>query len=274
MDFHTLGSLNVRGAHAGGVPSAPKQRQALALMVLRANRLVPNSALLRELWGDTPPKTSAATLQTYIAQIRRYLAAVSGRTLDEIMNTVLTTEPGGYRLQVAAEKLDFHRFDRGIAAGRAALGAGHLEEAGGRLRTALALWRGSALENVRHGPALEIQVRRLEQLRLTTAEQLYDIDLRLGRHYEVLGDLTELAEQNPLHENFHALLMRALSQSGRRSEALQAYLALRKRLADELGLDPSPEISALQQSILVRRKEHALLSFPGDRHEPGVRRVG
>lgn len=273
MDIRVLGSLTVQSADNSGVPSAPKQRQALAVLVLQANRLVPNAALLREIWGDRPPRTSGATLQTYIAQLRRFIAGLTGQPLEHIMRQVLTTESGGYRFHLPHGALDLHRFEEAVASGRATLATGSLAEAADLFGSALAMWHGGPLENVRHGPMLEIQARRLEQLRLTISEQRYDADLKLGRHYEVLGDLTELAEQNPLHENFHALLMRALSQSGRRSEALQEFLAMRKRLADELGLDPSPEISALQQSILTRQENRTVFPLRPERRRSSPRRV-
>jgi DNA-binding SARP family transcriptional activator len=252
MEFRILGSLVIRAENGPTVPTAPKQQQTLAVLLLQANRFVPTSSLLRELWGDVLPRTSASTLQTYIAQVRRFIASATGRSLGDVMENVLTTEPGGYLLRVDPDGLDLHRFNDAVSAGRSALHSGALESAAEQFRKALGMWRGSALENVQHGPILEIQVRRLEQLWLTTTEQRYELDLKLGRHQEVLGDLTELAEQNPLHENFHALLMRAFHQSGRRAEALSTYHVLRRRLAEELGLDPSQEMAALQQTILTR----------------------
>jgi DNA-binding SARP family transcriptional activator len=234
------------------IPSAPKQQQTLAVLLLQANRFVPTSALLRELWGDMPPRSSSATLQTYVAQVRRFLASVSGRSLDAVMREVLTTEPGGYTLRFAPDHLDLYRFNELVSAGRGAFQAGAFECAAERFRDALGIWQGAVLENVQHGPMLEIQVRRLEQLWLSITERRYELEVRLGRHHEVLDDLTELTEQNPLHENFHALLMQAFQQNGRRADALRTYHLMRRRLADELGLDPSPEMAALHQSILSR----------------------
>ncbi|NYI04917.1 DNA-binding SARP family transcriptional activator [Allostreptomyces psammosilenae] len=209
-----------------------------------------NSSLCRELWEGEPPQSATATLQTYIAQIRRFLASCSGQRLTEVMRNVLITEPGGYVLRVPPGKLDLYDFERYLAGGRAALAQGELEIAVTHFRNAVNLWTGSPLENVHHGTVLEAQVRRLEELRLGAAEDLYDLELRLGNHQRILADLTELAWQNPLHENLHALLMAALYMSGRRSDALIAFHALRGRLAEELGLDPSPRLISLQHAIL------------------------
>lgn len=254
MEFRVLGPLVISAENSLAIPSAPKQRQTLALLLLQANRYVPTSALLRELWGDVPPRSSSATLQTYVAQVRRFLVGVSGRSLDDVMRETLTTEPHGYTLRLAPDVLDLNRFNELVSAGRMALHAAEPEAAAERFREALGIWQGAVLENVHHGPMLEIQVRRLEQLWLTITERRYQLDLRLGRHHEVLDDLTELTEQNPLHENFHALLMQAFQQSGRRADALRTYHLMRRRLADELGLDPSPEMAELHQSILSRTR--------------------
>lgn len=251
MEFRVLGSLGVSSAdHEWYVPSAPKQQQTLALLLLQANRFVSVSSISRELWGDTRPKTSGATLQAYIAQIRRFLAKVSGVSVDRIMKDVLVTESGGYSLRVGIPELDLTSFEERAREGRAALGEGDVEAARVLLKRALELFQGFVLENVPHGSVVEVQVRRIDQLRLAVTEQCYELNLRMGRHHEVIGALSEIVEENPFHENFHALLMRALHQSGQRVEALRVYHLLHSRLNEELGLDPSPQVMALRQAIL------------------------
>lgn len=250
MDARVLGSICLYSTNGMGVPRAPKQRQCLAMLVLQANRLVSNGALFEELWGNEPPRTCVTTLQTYIGQLRRFIAAISGHSLEAVMERVLTTEPGGYVLHLEPERVDSRRFEELAARGRTALASDSLQEAASMFDSALKMWTGGALENVQHGPLLASQIRRLDVLRLAVAQQRYDVDLRLGKHFEIVGDLIELAAQHPLDEGIHALLMRALAQSGRRFEALQVFMAMRKRLVDELGLSPSPEMSTLQQAIL------------------------
>jgi DNA-binding SARP family transcriptional activator len=251
MKFRVLGSLGISSIGDGwSVPSAPKQQQTLSLLLLQANRFVSTSSLSRELWGDDQPKTCGATLQAYIAQVRRFLAKAAGEPVSRIMKDVLVTESGGYSLNVAISELDLAFFEEGVREGRAALNEGDLKTASICFKTALDLFHGSVLGNVPHGSVLEIQVRRIEQLRLAVIEQCYELDLRMGRHHEVIGALSEIVETNPFHENFHALLMRALHQSGQRVEALRIYQALQSRLGEELGIGPSPEVMALRQSIL------------------------
>lgn len=251
MEFRVLGSLGVSStAHEWCVPSAPKQQQTLSLLLLQANRFVSVCSLSRELWGDAQPKTSGATLQAYIAQIRRFIAKVAGEPVSRIRRDVLVTESGGYSLKLGISELDLRSFEKRVREGRAALGDGDLETASVLLKKALELFKGSVLENIPHGSVVEVQVRRIEQLRLAVIEQCYELDLTMGRHHEVLGALSEIVETNPFHENFHALFMRALHQSGQRVEALRIYHALQSRLNDELGLDPSPQVMALRQSIL------------------------
>lgn len=251
MQFRVLGSLEVSSTgDEWGVPSAPKQQQVLSLLLLQANRFVSTSALSRELWGDFQPKTFSATLQAYIAQVRRFLAKVAGDPVEKIMKDVLVTETGGYSLRVSTPELDLTSFEEKVRLGRSVLSGGDSEVASEFLTEALDLFHGITLGNVPHGAVIEVQVRRIEQLRLAVTEQCYELDLEMGRHHEVIGNLAEIVETNPFHEKFHALLMRALHQSGQRVEALRIYHALQSRLGSELGLDPSPELVTLHQSIL------------------------
>jgi DNA-binding SARP family transcriptional activator len=247
--IQSLGPFSLVHDGMSAVPSAPKQRQALAMLTINANRPVSASALVYELWGERSVKSGPATLQAYVARLRRFLAERLGVPLAQVAGTVLTTEAGGYVLHWEPMDLDHRRFESTVALGREALAARQPEQAARLFGTALALWRGRALENVGKGPSLEIQTARLETLRMAAAEQRYELDLQLGRHYEVLADLTELAGNNPFNETVHALLMRALARTGKRFEALQTYEELRERLVDEVGFGPSPQIAALHQRI-------------------------
>lgn len=250
MFIQSLGPFALNGEGTSAAPSAPKQRQTLAMLAIHANRLVSAATLIQEIWGERAPRSSQATLQAYVARIRRFLSEQLGLPLTQIARSVLTTENSGYMLHWDAALLDHRRFESVAGLGRQALAAGRTEEAARLLGSALELWRDRALGNVRHGPLLEIQVHRLETLRLAVAEQRYDLDLQLGRHYEVLAELTELADQNPLNETVQGLLIKALVRTGKRSEALQTYEVMRARLAIEVGLGPSPQIAALQRRIL------------------------
>src|SRR5882757_7572710 len=105
MEFRVLGPLVISAANTTTTPSAPKQRQTLAVLLLHANRFIPTSVLLRELWGDMPPRSASATLQTYVAQVRRLLVGVSGGSLESVMREMLTTEPGGYTMRFEPDQL-------------------------------------------------------------------------------------------------------------------------------------------------------------------------
>ncbi|WP_225978691.1 AfsR/SARP family transcriptional regulator [Gandjariella thermophila] len=229
----------------------PKPRQVLALLVTHADKVVPTSAFLRELWDGTPPRTAMTTLQTYVGQLRRVLATALEIDVTEVVDRVLVTETGGYALSTEMLSLDLSEYVRLDLLGVAAVRAGNDEEGARLLRRALDLWHGPALVNVEAGPLLEAQISRLEESRRCAQEHRIIADLRLGAHHTVVGELFELTAMYPLHESLHGHLMLALYRCGRRSEALAVFRALRSRLVDELGLEPSAELLHLQRSILA-----------------------
>ncbi|BCB89144.1 hypothetical protein Psuf_064570 [Phytohabitans suffuscus] len=160
------------------------------------------------------------------------------------------TTPGGYLFRSTSDDFDLARYERLASEGRQALAAGQNALAAERLTQAQALWRGPALTDVRAGPLLQPQVKRLEESRLTTVEQGIEARLRLGRHQEVLSDLAGMMAEHRLHENLHAQFMVALHRSGRRQEALRVFQQLRTTMTEELGLEPSKRLHLLQQAIL------------------------
>ena len=227
-------------------PSAPKIRQVLAALAVYANTVVRNEQIIEELWGEQPPVSVTTTLQTYVYQLRRLL-----RTRGEPdQASTLHTSNGGYLLSLPAEAVDSFRFAEAAKRGRTELQAGQVAEASRMLGEALNLWRGAALVDVQAGAILRAETLRLEELRRNTLEQRIDADLRLGRHQELLGELTALAAQQPTHEGFQRSLMLALHRAGRRSEALRVYQRARAVLAEELGLDPSAELQRVHAALL------------------------
>jgi DNA-binding SARP family transcriptional activator len=160
-------------------------------------------------------------------------------------------DAGRLRLPQRSDQFDLHQYEQLAAVGRRALAAGENAIAADQLTQAHQLWRGPALADVRVGQLLEPQVKRLEESRLTTLEQSVEARLRLGRHHEVLPELTGLTTEHRLHENLHAQLMVALHRSGRRQEALRVFHGLRGRLRDELGLEPSKRLHVVQHAILT-----------------------
>jgi DNA-binding SARP family transcriptional activator len=250
MEISVLGPLTVRAGRVTITPTAPKPRQVLALLLMHANQVVAVPSLARELWDENPPMSALTTLQTYVLQLRKLLAAGFEMRSAQVAKEILITKANGYLFKVEPGSLDLHRFDRLAREGRAALARDENDRAADLLRDALALWRGQALVDVNAGPLLSLQVVRLEEARLTALEHRIEADLRIGMHHEVLSELALLTEEHPLHENLHAQLMVALYRAGRRSEALNVFHRLRSRLLDELGLEPSVTMHRMQQAVL------------------------
>ena len=235
MEFRILGPLEV--VHDGRpVPlDRRRMRALLAYLLLHANELVSADRLIDEVWGPEPPKTAAASLQNYISRLRKAIGAES-----------VVSQPPGYVLRVDPERFDLARFERLTAEARGA----EPRERAERLRAALALWRGPALDDLAFESFARDEVGRLEEARLAALEDCIDAELEVGRDGELVGELEELVEQHPLRERFRAQQMRALYRAGRQADALAAFQAAREVLTEELGLEPGAELRALQQAIL------------------------
>ncbi|HEY8338786.1 MAG TPA: AfsR/SARP family transcriptional regulator [Egibacteraceae bacterium] len=227
-------------------PTRPKPRRVLALLLLNANRVVPRETLIEELWDGEPPQSAVTTVQTYIYQLRNLLGrapAGGGARLE--------TVHGGYTLLVQREQVDRYRFEDLVAEGRRARAAGDLVTASATLSEALDLWRGPALADVEAGPVIARQLAWLQELRMDALQTRIEIDLALGRHRALVGELKALVAAHPLHEWFYGQLMMALHRSSRRAEALSVYQQLRATLRRELALEPSAEIRELERVVLT-----------------------
>ncbi|MFE9683996.1 BTAD domain-containing putative transcriptional regulator [Streptomyces sp. NPDC002701] len=258
MDIDVLGALSVRENGVSVTPTAPKPRQVLALLALQADQVVPVKTLIEELWGDRPPRSARTTLQTYVLQLRELISVALERDPENTTRTakdVLVTLPGGYLLNTSQGTSDVREFERLAGLGYRAMDADDFAGAARQLRDALSLWTGSALADVQTGVQLEMETRRLEETRLCALDQRIEADLRLGRHRELLGELTVLVSRYRTHENLHGQFMLALHRSGRRSEALDVYQRLRNALVRELGLEPSAGLRRMQRSILMSGPE-------------------
>ncbi|MFH8797513.1 BTAD domain-containing putative transcriptional regulator [Streptomyces sp. NPDC017941] len=285
MDINVLGALAIQERGVSVTPSAPKPRQVLALLALHADRVVPVSALMEELWGTTPPRSARTTLQTYVLQLRELIAAAlragpahdTGTGYDTAAGyeagdgggrgrrsakDVLVTTPGGYLLAGGRGDNDAREFERLAGMGYRAMDGSDYAGAARQLRQALALWSGDALADVPAGSQLKVEIRRLHESRLCALDQRIEADLRLGRHRELLAELTVLVNRHRTHENLHAQFMLALHRSGRRGEALDVYQRLRATLVRELGLEPSAGLRRMQRSILLAGPETAAAAEP------------
>ncbi|MFE9908424.1 AfsR/SARP family transcriptional regulator [Streptomyces clavifer] len=250
MEIKVLGPLTARENGVSVVPTAAKPRQILSLLALHSDRVVTVATLMEEIWGEDIPRSAATTLQTYILQLRRKIAAALDGDPARQAKDVLVTQHGGYLLQVQPGQVDAHEFTQLTASGRAAHEAGDHLAASDLLGRSLRMWQGAALVDVRIGTVLELEVLRMEEDRMAALERRIDADLILGRHTEIVPELRVLAARHPMHENFCAQLMTALHRAGGAWRALEAYQRLRGTLVDELGLEPSARLQRLHQAVL------------------------
>jgi DNA-binding SARP family transcriptional activator/ABC-type transport system substrate-binding protein len=243
VDFRILGPLEVVVAGRGVPLGGAKQRAALAMLLLHRNQTVSRDRLIEGLWGEEPPASAGHTLEAYVSRLRRALLTVEA-------SPRLMARPPGYVLKVEAGELDLDRFQAALDRAGMAISGGDPSAAAAALREALAMFRGAPLEDLTYAPFAQGEIPRLEELRLAAVERRIDADLACGRHRELVGELESLVARHPLRERFWAQLMLALYRSGRQGEALGALERARSGLAEELGVDPSPVLTEVQQGIL------------------------
>ncbi|GII61875.1 SARP family transcriptional regulator [Sphaerisporangium krabiense] len=236
MWFGILGPLEVRADDGAAVPVAgPRPRGLLVMLALEAGGVVTTERLIDGQYGDAPPPGAGNAIQAQVSRLRRALPT----GLVEFHGT-------GYRLAAEPGDVDAHRFARLAGEGRHLLAAARHADAARALREALALWRGPALADLPHGHA---RAAGLDELRLTAAEDLVEAELALP-HGGSVAEIRRLVAEHPLRERPRGQLMRALHAAGRRAEALEAFDEARRLLADELGIDPSPELAAIHLDVL------------------------
>jgi DNA-binding SARP family transcriptional activator len=235
LDIRLLGPLEVEGDHGSISVGGHKLRALLCLLALNAGRVVATDRLLDELWGEHPPRTAATSLQNMVSNLRKALGA----------ERVVTRAPG-YLLAVTPEETDLGRFERLLADARMLSGEARAKVLG----AALGLWRGPPLADFAFEGFAQADIRRLEELRLSTVEERIDADLESGRHAELVGELESLVAEQPFREQLRGQEMVALYRSGRQAEALQAYHDGRRALVDELGIEPGRPLQELFSQIL------------------------
>jgi YVTN family beta-propeller protein len=252
MRVEILGSLQVRDGGRDCSVGSGRQRTLLALLVLHNGEVVSSDRLVDALWGEQPPATAAKALQGYVSQLRRSLSAEA-----------IETRGTGYALRVG--ETDVAEFERLIDRSRSE----QPRDAAATLRAALALWRGPPLVDVEYELWAQPEIARLEDLRLAALDARVAADLELGEHARVVSELESLVVEHPLRERLHGQLMLALYRCGRQADALEAYAQARARLVDELGIEPGPELQALQRGIL---EQDPGLAAPPERRVAAVAR--
>jgi DNA-binding SARP family transcriptional activator/tetratricopeptide (TPR) repeat protein len=245
VEFRTLGALEVWDGGKLVPLRGSIQRSVLAYLLLHVNEVVPLRELVDELWGLSAPPTAAKMVQNAVSGLRK----LNG------LSEALATRPGGYVLQLERDQVDARRFERLVEEARAALAAGEPETTVRHLEGAAALWRGPPFADLPSASFAQLEIARLEELRLEATECGIEAGLALGRHGELAAELETLVAQHPLREPLRLQQMLALYRAGRQAEALAAYQAARRYLADELGIEPSPALQRLERSILLQDPE-------------------
>ncbi|HEX4701675.1 MAG TPA: BTAD domain-containing putative transcriptional regulator, partial [Pseudonocardiaceae bacterium] len=256
LEFRVLGPLAVRRDDEPVPVNSARQRALLGALLVDANRVVTTQDLAYRVWGDGTPPGARETLQSYVMRLRRTLGQGSE-------GSPVVTRPDGYLIEVADGALDLDRFETLVRQAKAAE-----DDPAARaklLRDALAEWRGDALSDVPSDALHREVVPALREQRLAAVELRIDADLHLGQHQDVIAELTDLTARYPLLERFWAHRMLALYRSGRAAEALGCYESARKILADELGVDPGPELRELHAALLAN---DPALSTPDTTRKP------
>jgi len=219
-------------------------RAILLALVLRAREVVSAGALAELVWADEQPRNPVNALQLQISYLRKRLGGGSP-------GQPIVTRPGGYALMVDDDDIDARRFER-LIRDAAQLAPANPIASLDLYETALRLWQGAAYADVLGEPFVLGEATRLEEMRLSALEERNDVLLALGRHAELVGELSGLVNEHPLRERLQAQLLLALYRSGRQADALRAFGRARAILVDELGIDPGPDLRQLEQQILTQ----------------------
>ncbi|MFJ6466517.1 BTAD domain-containing putative transcriptional regulator [Streptomyces sp. NPDC091387] len=255
LRFSVLGPVRARRGGETLPSGSPQQRALLTALLLRGGHTATAAELIDAIWGDEPPSQALAAVRTYASRLRKILGPQT-----------LASDSGGYAMRTGPDAVDVTVAEELAAGADKARAAGDRSRARVLLNKALALWDGEALASV-PGPYAENQRTRLEEWRLQLTETRLDLDLEVGCHAEAVSELTALTAAHPLRERLRELLMVALYRSGRQAEALAVYADTRRLLAEELGVDPRPELAQLQQRILRADEE---LARPADDPAPAA----
>jgi DNA-binding SARP family transcriptional activator len=243
--FSVLGPIECWSAQRQVEINGVLQRTLLAALLANESKPLPAEPLAVELWAGSPPRNWENALQAHVSRLRRRLLAVA-----DDQPARLIVQPGGYRLLVDVDAVDALVFMRRFTHARVLAGSDP-SAAVGAFRSALSLWRGPAFGNVVGGPLCRSAAARFEAARLVGLETMFDLELRAGRHTDIIPSLSELVESPMLNERFCEQLMIALYRSGLQTEALATYHRMRHRLDVELGVQPTRTLRNHEKAILA-----------------------
>lgn len=252
VEFRVLGPLAVVRCGAEVPLPGPRPRLVLALLLVNAGQMVPTTRLVEAIWGT--PARGTGPLRTSIWQLRRLLATAdpTADPTDDAIDgaAVLVSSAGGYRLDVDRAQVDANRFEALFAQARGCAASGQPGQALAHLDGALALWHGPPFGDLAPVPCVQGEAARLQELLLAAKELRAEVLLATGQHAQSVAELTALARDRPERERVWALLMTALYRSGRQAEALRCFQEARLRLTEDMGIEPSRDLRALEQAIL------------------------
>jgi WD40 repeat protein/DNA-binding SARP family transcriptional activator len=256
VKFLVLGPLEVVDDGAASAVRGRRERALLAALILNAGDVVSTDRLIDAVWRDRPPRSAAKTLQNQVLRLRKLLGS-----------PVIETRVPGYRLVVDTGATDVQRFEDLVGLGRTARVNRTPDRAAVALRDALGLWRGPPFQELSGWEPAEAEAARLRELRCMATEELMDAELACGRHASCIAELEQLVAEEPFRERRWAMLMLALYRGGRQADALRTYQRARTTLAAELGLEPGPELRALERAVV---SQDGSLDLPSEVPAPGV----
>jgi DNA-binding SARP family transcriptional activator len=241
VEFRILGPLEVWVDEKRVSVYGPRQQKVLAALLLNANRVAMVNHLIDVVWEEDPPDTAVKQVRNMVSNLRRQLAGTSA---------VIEPATNGYVISIAEMALDSHVFSSSTERARGHAVKGQTAEARNKYSAALATWRGSALAGLA-SPALDPEISRLNEQRLFTLEEANELELQCGRHHELVSNLAASVAEHPLRERLVSQLMLALYRSGRQAEALTYYDRTRRKLSEDLGIEPGPELKRIHHGIVT-----------------------
>ncbi|GAA1479531.1 hypothetical protein GCM10009623_39770 [Nocardioides aestuarii] len=260
--FHALGGLTVTDGEDEVAIGGPRQRRLLAMLLIHRNHVVSVDRLADAVFAGDPTPAASTTLRSYVARARRLVEVPDG--------PVVVTRAPGYLLEAPDDMVDVARFERALSDGGAYLARDDPQGAVRALRTALDLWRGDAYAEFADEDWARPEAERLAELRLVAHERLVEAELACGHATAVIAEVESLTREHPLREEFRAQLMLALYRAGRHADALRVFRDYRELLVEELGVDPSPALAAIEQRVLTH-DPGLLLTEPTGRPLRGYR---